>query len=125
SFVTISPSHFQSVKAGSSIPLILKIAFPTNTTTPSRYDGVVQLRSEKSVLAKPLPVELGVDVVSARPPDSATIIQDGYTKFPVNEVIVMLRDGTSISDAQSFAASVGATVIGAIPQVSIFQLATP
>ncbi|WP_411727131.1 S8 family peptidase [Methyloglobulus sp.] len=130
-FVATNPSSFPSIPKGQTITLTLTISAAASSPIGT-FDGTIQIKSggkTNATFAKPLPVTISVkqgDASFSTLPDPDKIITDPEgAVYPVNQLLILLNEGYSRSDADNIASSINGRIIGVIPLGNMYQLEVP
>ena len=117
-FVSALPSHFTSLSPGGVYDLTVQISIPASASVPSVFQGTLHVRKSSRTIATPFQIALIIDAAASRLPKSTDIVKTAGDRFVANEIIITLRRGFGLADAQIIASSIGASVVGAVPSIN-------
>ncbi len=122
--LAVSPELLSLLEPDQTVQVTVSMTVPAGTPTPSKYEARIRVWSDE-VLLGTLPVSIGADVASARPPEPSSIVRDHSGTYPVDELFVVLRSCASVADGEAFAEKAVARLLGAVPKLCGFQIAVP
>lgn len=122
-YVSVTPPAIASVPANKDITLTLVISVPSGATTGIVATGNIAVANGST---KQLSLTMEIEAAASKSPLDSDIFADADGSFyPVNQLVVELASGLSLSDAENLAASVGGQVVGCMPSTNSYQFELP
>jgi hypothetical protein len=133
-FISLSPSTFNAVPAGSVQNVNITFTVPKGTT-PQTFDGTIQVKSGNATVAQPLPVILEVveatstqvpPTISLPSPDRiGSVSGESNFRLVLDEIDVFFEEGTDPSLISDFVGQLGGTFVGSDPELGFYQIQFP
>src|SRR3972149_6842596 len=125
-FISVTPSNFQTIGVETTYSVDINVTVPFNSE-PAYYEGTIHLRDSSGTRPETLKVKLTIPTNEnyIKPVVPSKIVEDDGMVYPVNQVLVVLKEGYSKTDAENIASPINGKVVGVILSLNLYQLEVP